>query len=109
MLALKKKSDGLTIFEDAEEVYQAAEELKSQLDTYINNHNDSPVMDEIMDFYFEIVHFIDIYEGLDDKYVIYGHMTDGGDYLLKLFTQLVGHQTKVELFLITYLMQKVYH
>jgi len=85
MLALKKKSDGLTLFEDVEEVYLVALDVKGQIDIYINNHNDSPVMDEIMDFYFEIVHFIGIYEELDDKYVIYGHMTDGGDYLLKLF------------------------
>ena len=85
LLALKKKSDGLTLFEDAEELYQAAEELKSQLDIYINNHNDSPVMDEIMDFYFKLAHFIGIYEELDDKYVIYGHMQENGNYLLKLF------------------------
>ncbi len=85
LLVLKKKSDGLTIFDDAEEVYQAAEELKSQLDIYINNHIDSSIMDEIMDFYFELAHFIGIYEELDDKYVIYGHLRDNGDYLLKLF------------------------
>lgn len=85
MLALKKKSNGLTLFEDVEEVYQAADELKGLLDTYINNHNDSPVMDEIMDFYFELAHFIDIYEELDDKYVIYGYLMENGEYLLKLF------------------------
>lgn len=84
LLARKKQSNGLTIFEDAEEVYQAAEELKTLLDTYINNNNDSPVMDEITDFYFELAHFIDIYEDLDDRYVIYGHLRENGDYLLKL-------------------------
>ena len=85
LLALKRKSDGLTIFEDVEEVYLAAVDLKGRIDIYINNHNDSPVMDEIMDFYFKIAHFMVVYEELDDKYVIYGHMTDRGDYLLKLF------------------------
>lgn len=85
LLLLKKKSDGLTLFEDVEEVYLAAEEVKGQIDIYINNHNDSPVMDDILDLYFKIVHFIDIYEALDDKYVIYGHLLDNGDYLLKLF------------------------
>ena len=84
LLARKKQSDGLTIFEDAEEVYQAAEELKGLLDAYINNNNDSPVMDEITDFYFELAHFIDIYEELDDRYVIYGYLRENGDYLLKL-------------------------
>ena len=85
LLAMKKKSDGLTLFEDAEEVYQAAEELKSSMDIYLNNHNESPVMDNVVDFYFKLVHFIGIYEALDDKYVIYGHMLDNGDYVLKLF------------------------
>lgn len=84
MLALKKKSDGLTIFEDVEEVYLAAEEVKGQFDTYINNHNDGRVADEIMDFYFEITHFLDIYEGIDDKYVIYGYLKENGEYMLKL-------------------------
>lgn len=85
LLALKKQSNGITVFEETEEVYQAAERLKSHMDIYINNHNDSPVMDELMDFYFELAHFIMIYELIDDKYVIYGHMTEKGDYLLKLF------------------------
>ena len=85
LLALKKKSDGLTIFEDVEEVYQAAEELKGLLDTYMNNHSDSPLIEDITDFYFELAHFIDIYEELDDKYVIYGYLRENGEYILKLF------------------------
>ena len=85
LLALKKKSDGLTLFEDVEEVYLAALDVKEQIDVYINNHNDSAVADDLMDFYFRIAHFNGIYEELDDKYVIYGHLLDNGDYLLKLF------------------------
>jgi len=83
LLALKKQSSGMTVFEDAEEIYQAAENLKTQIDIYVNNHNDSPIMDEIMDFYFELSHFILVYELLDDRYVIYGHMLENGDYMLK--------------------------
>lgn len=94
LLALKKQSRGLTIFEDAEEVYQAAAEVKVQLDIYINGRNDSAVRDEIMDFYFEIVHFLGVYEQLDDKYVIYGHLTDRGDYLLKLYNVDPSHNLK---------------
>ncbi len=84
LLTLKKQSYGMTVFEDVEEVYQAAEKLKEHIDIYINNHNDSPFMDEIMDFYFDLAHFIMIYELLDDKYVVYGHMMENGNYLLKL-------------------------
>lgn len=85
LLALKKQSSGMTLFEETEEVYQAAEKLKAQMDVYINNHKDSAVMDEIMDFYFVLAHFMLIYEMLDERYVIYGHMLDNGDYMLKLF------------------------
>lgn len=82
---LKKEGSGLRILEEAEEVYQASDELKAQLDIYINNHNDGTVRDEVLDFYFRIAHFNDIYAEMDDKYVIYGHMTENNDYMLKLF------------------------
>lgn len=85
LLALKRKSSGLTVFEETEEVYQAAEEVKSRMDTYIHNHKDSPVLDDIMDLYFKVSHFMDTYEELTDKYVIYGHLLEKEDYLLKLF------------------------
>ncbi len=85
LLALKKKSDGLTLFEEVEEVYLAALDVKGQIDVYINNHNDSAVADKLIDFYFRIAHFNAVYEEIDDQYVIYGHLLDNGDYLLKLF------------------------
>ena len=85
LLALKKKSDGLTLFEDVEEVYLAAVDVKERMDIYMNNHKDSEIPDEFMELYFRVAHFYDIYEEMDEKYVIYGHMLDNGDYLLKLF------------------------
>ena len=85
LLAFRKKSDGLTLFEDVEEVYLAAVDAKERMDIYMNNHKDSEIPDEFMDFYFRVTHFNDIYEEIDDKYVIYGHLLDDGEYLLKLF------------------------
>ena len=85
LLALKKKSNGLTLFDDVEEVYLAALDVKERMDIFLNNHKDSEIADEFMDFYFRITHFGDIYEEKDDKYVIYGYLQDDGDYLLKLF------------------------
>ena len=85
LLALKKKSSGLTLFEDVEEVYLAVLDVKERMDIFMNNHKDSEISDEFTDFYFKIVHFGEIYEEKDDKYVIYGHLTDSGDYMLKLF------------------------
>ena len=85
LLALKKKSNGLTLFADVEEVYLAALDVKERMDIFLNNHKDSEISDQFMDAYFRISHFIDIYDEIDDKYVIYGYLRENGDYLLKLF------------------------
>jgi Rad3-related DNA helicase len=41
--------------------------------------------DEILEFYFSLRHFLNMYEGLDDHYVIYTEHETGGSFRLKLF------------------------
>lgn len=38
-----------------------------------------------MDFYFEMAHFLNIYEIMDENYVIYSQLLENGDFMLKLF------------------------
>lgn len=85
LLALKKRTQNMTVLEDVEEVYDAASEVQHRLDIYINERNDRLVADEIMDFFFEIDHFCQVYANITDKYVIYGCLREDGKYLLKLF------------------------
>ena len=40
--------------------------------------------DEVIEFYFELLHFIDVYDRLDKRYRIYTEITDSGDMRLKL-------------------------
>ena len=55
------------------------------MEDYLENHDDSPVRREILDFYFEISHFLQIYELLDQKYVVYTKLDEDGRFLLRLF------------------------
>ncbi len=44
-----------------------------------------PVREKILDFYFEVSHFLMIYERLDASFVKYARMEEDGSFLLKLF------------------------
>lgn len=59
--------------------------LSSAIEDYLEEHEESPVKKDILDFYFEISHFLLVYENLDKNYVIYTQMESDGSFCLKLF------------------------
>ena len=59
--------------------------LSAAIDDYLEEHEDSPVRSEILDFYFEVSHFLEMYELLDENYVTYSEMESDGSFILKLF------------------------
>ena len=40
---------------------------------------------ELLDFYFDIAHFLNMYEIMDDNYVVYSQQMQEGEFMLKLF------------------------
>jgi len=85
MLALKRECDGLKKLESIDPFIIVLDRLYSSMELYLENHDSSPVRDEVLDFYFEVSHFLYIYELMDDKYIIYSYMLDNGDFGLRLF------------------------
>lgn len=59
--------------------------LSSAIEDYLEEHEESPIKKDILDFYFEISHFLLVYENLDKNYVIYTQMESDGSFCLKLF------------------------
>ena len=59
--------------------------LSSCMEDYLENHDDSAVRREILDFYFEVSHFLQMYELMDDKYVTYTQIDGEGRFLIRLF------------------------
>ena len=59
--------------------------LSSTIEDYLEEHEESPVKKDILDFYFDVSHFLLIHENLDKNYVIYTQMESNGDFCIRLF------------------------
>lgn len=59
--------------------------LSEAIDTYLEEHEESPVRKELLEFYFKLCHFLLIHELLDSNYQIYSRFTDENYFELKLF------------------------
>lgn len=70
---------------DAAPFMRALVKLAAQMETYLEEHEESPVKQEVLDFYFEVSHFLLINDKLDKNYVIYTQMEYDGGFSIKLF------------------------
>lgn len=57
----------------------------SYMQKFLDKNKGKPVCDEIIEFFFMIRHFINMYDCIDEKYVIYAEHTDDGDFALHLY------------------------
>lgn len=85
LLLLKKETEGVKKWDSIESFILALNRLSEAMSEYLENHDDSPVREEVLEFYFEISHFLLMYDGMSDDYVIYTQMDDKGDFMIKLF------------------------
>lgn len=85
LLALKKECENYKIEEYIDTFVRALIRLSSAMDDYLEDHEDSPVRKDILEFYFEISHFLEMYELVDENYVTYSELESDGSFILKLF------------------------
>lgn len=85
LLSLKRECEDWCIVEHIDPFVQAVARLSTGMEEYLENHDDSPMRREVLEFYFEVSHFLQIYELLDDKYVMYTEFDTEGRFFLKLF------------------------
>lgn len=85
LLFMKRETERVKIWESVEAFILALNRLSNTMNEYLENHDDSPVRDKVLEFYFEISHFLLMYDGMSDDYVIYTQMEDEGNFFLKLF------------------------
>lgn len=84
LLLLKRECEQVQIVEYIDPFVRSVNSLCSTMDKYLDEHDDSPVRKEILDFYFETSHFLEIYERVDDNYVMYTELESDGDFIVKL-------------------------
>lgn len=87
LLPLKRACEECMVVESREidGFVLAVERLGEIMEKYLEDHEESPVRSEILEFYFEISHFLEMYDRLDDNYVVYTELGEDGCFLVKLF------------------------
>ena len=84
LLSLKRECESYKIEESITAVIIALNRLNAIVEDYLEDHEDSPVRQKILEFYFEVSHFLGIYDLVDENYVTYSQMNDDGSFILKL-------------------------
>lgn len=85
LLNLKRECEGWCVVDHIDPFVQALERLAGTMEEYLENHDGGTVREEILDFYFEVSHFLLIYELMDEKYVMYTQFDEEGRFFIRLF------------------------
>ena len=87
LLSLKRECEGYRLVEDIDGFVNALLRLHGILGEYLEEQEEDklPVRESLLDFYFDISHFLDIYERVDENYVKYTQLDEEGSFLIKLF------------------------
>lgn len=86
LLVLKRECPGSRIVESIEAFVQNLLRLQSVMDDYLSEQEEVqlPVREQVLNFYFEINHFLFIYDLLDVNYVKYTQICEDGSFFVKL-------------------------
>lgn len=85
LLEKKKNCENYRMEEEIAPFVNALNRLKSSMDKYLEDHEESPIRKELLDFYFQVSHFLEMYELMDENYVVYTEMESDGSFIIKEF------------------------
>lgn len=87
LLELKRQGEGIVMSPSIEELVNRLNRLYSVLSDYMEETEEErlPVHDLLLDFYFEISHFLLIYDKRDDNYVTYTRLGTDGSFVVNLY------------------------
>lgn len=55
------------------------------MDEFLDEHESFVDREEVLELYFQMAHFLNMYEIMDESYVSYSQLLSDGDFMLKLF------------------------
>lgn len=85
LLEYKRQCDTYEILDDISTFIFSLMNLVSKLNEYLQKNPEFPDREEVVDFYFSLRDFLNIYDCVDEHYVIYTQHTGEGNFMLKLF------------------------
>ncbi len=87
LLEIKRECEAYCIVESVDKLVQTLLRIQTVVESYLEETEETevPVREQLLDFYFKVCHFLDIYERMDEKYVKYAQLRADGSFLVKLF------------------------
>lgn len=85
LLAMKKECENYKVLDNISHFGIQLMNVLSEIDRYLEECVDKEVRETVLDFYFQVRSFLNIYDGLDENYVIYTEYQENGRFVLKLF------------------------
>ncbi len=85
MLALKRECEDVKVACDFDLLTGQLLRLMGRIEQFLDDHEHFDHSEEVLDFYFNLRHFLNIYENMNEKdYVLYTKHEDGGDFAAHL-------------------------
>lgn len=85
MLEMKRECERYEILDSVGTLTFHLMRLASQMDEFLEKPREFPEKKAVLDFYFSLRNFLNIYDLVDDHYVIYSQMTEEGKFRIRLF------------------------
>lgn len=85
LLSLKRECEQCCLMESIDDFVRPLMRLHSAMDEYLSEQEEQPVREVLLDFYFEVSHFLEMYELVDENYVKYTQVCEDGSFFVKLF------------------------
>ena len=85
LLAMKKECENYKVLDNISHLGIQLMNVLSEADRYLEECVDKEVRETVLDFYFQVRSFLNIYDGLDENYVVYTEYQEDGRFVLKLF------------------------
>lgn len=89
LLVLKRECADYQKLEGIDSFVNVLNRAYASIDDFLDDtegvHKSFEGRDEVLELYFEIAHFLNMYEIMDENYVIYSQLISQGEFMVKLF------------------------
>lgn len=85
MLEWKRECETYCIYDNTGAFIFSLMQLGAEMDQFLQSHPEFPERKEVSEFYLNLRHFLNIYDVLDENYVIYTDFNEDGEFCLHLY------------------------
>lgn len=85
LLEMKRECGGYQLLKDAGHLVSVLNSVFGEMEKYLEKPGGEDGRDTILDFYFSVRHFLNMYERVDEHYRIYTELLPSGEFVIRLY------------------------